>query len=132
MEELFIYLEKNKSRAAVSALVAVMVVVGLFSYRQGAGSWGAPEAPTLWCNPQTGACNPRLAGVAQPPPRRNYPCFQQPGAGPYGQAQLAATLALSMGVTLGGKGTVLSVEPGSAAQLAGIQAGDVINRINGR
>jgi len=41
-------------------------------------------------------------------------------------------LRLPMGVTLEGKGTVVSVEPGSAADRAGIQAGDRINRINGR
>ena len=50
--------------------------------------------------------------------------------------QLAAlqsnTLALPMGVVLEGKGTVISVEPGSPAERAGIQPGDLINRINGR
>jgi C-terminal processing protease CtpA/Prc len=44
----------------------------------------------------------------------------------------AFSLPLSMGVTLEGKGTVVSVEPGSAAERAGIQVGDRINRINGR
>jgi C-terminal processing protease CtpA/Prc len=37
-----------------------------------------------------------------------------------------------MGVSLEGKGTVVSIEPGSAAERAGIQVGDRINRINGR
>lgn len=44
----------------------------------------------------------------------------------------AFSLSLPMGVTLEGKGSVVSVEPGSAADLAGIQVGDRINRINGR
>ena len=44
----------------------------------------------------------------------------------------ALSLPLPMGVTLEGKGTVVSVEPGSAAERAGIQGGDRINRINGR
>lgn len=44
----------------------------------------------------------------------------------------AFSLSLPMGVTLEGKGTVVSVEPGSAAERAGIQVGDRINRINGR
>ena len=44
----------------------------------------------------------------------------------------AFSLPLPMGVTLEGKGTVVSVEPGSAAERAGIQVGDRINRINGR
>ena len=44
----------------------------------------------------------------------------------------AFSLPLPMGVTLEGKGTVVSVEPGSAADRAGIQVGDLINRINGR
>jgi len=50
--------------------------------------------------------------------------------------QLAAfqqnTLTLPMGVTLVGKGYVEAVAPGSQADRAGIQIGDVINRINGR
>ena len=50
--------------------------------------------------------------------------------------QLAAfqqnALALPMGVTLTGKGYVETVTPGSQAERAGIQVGDVINRINGR
>ena len=45
---------------------------------------------------------------------------------------VAFSLTLPMGVTLEGKGTVVSVEPGSAAERAGIQVGDRINRINGR
>jgi C-terminal processing protease CtpA/Prc len=44
----------------------------------------------------------------------------------------AFSLSLPMGVTLEGQGTVISVEPGSAADHAGIQVGDRINRINGR
>jgi len=44
----------------------------------------------------------------------------------------AFSLPLPMGVTLEGKGTVVSVEPGSTAERAGIQVGDRINRINGR
>ena len=44
----------------------------------------------------------------------------------------ALSLPLPMGVTLEGKGTVVSVETGSAAERAGIQVGDRINRINGR
>ena len=44
----------------------------------------------------------------------------------------AFSLPLPMGVTLEGKGTVVSVESGSAADRAGIQVGDRINRINGR
>jgi C-terminal processing protease CtpA/Prc len=44
----------------------------------------------------------------------------------------AFSLSLPMGVTLEGKGSVVSVEPGSAADRAGIQVGDRINRINGR
>ena len=44
----------------------------------------------------------------------------------------AFSLPLPMGVTLEGKGTVVSVEPGSAAERAGLQVGDRINRINGR
>ena len=36
------------------------------------------------------------------------------------------------GPTASGKGTVASVEPGSPADRAGIQKGDLINRINGR
>lgn len=44
----------------------------------------------------------------------------------------AFSLPLPMGVILEGKGTVVSVEPGSAADRAGIQVGDRINRINGR
>ena len=42
------------------------------------------------------------------------------------------TWTLPMGVVLEGKGTVVSVVPGSAAERAGIQPGDLINRINGR
>jgi S1-C subfamily serine protease len=44
----------------------------------------------------------------------------------------AFSLPLPMGVTLEGKGTVVSVEPGSTAERAGIQVGDLINQINGR
>jgi hypothetical protein len=44
----------------------------------------------------------------------------------------AFSLSLPMGVTLEGKGTVVSVIPASAADQAGIQVGDRINRINGR
>jgi C-terminal processing protease CtpA/Prc len=44
----------------------------------------------------------------------------------------AFSLSLPMGVILEGKGTVVSVEPGSPADRAGIQVGDRINRINGR
>ena len=42
------------------------------------------------------------------------------------------SLPLAIGVKLEGKGTVVAVEPGSAAERAGIQVGDRINRINGR
>ena len=41
-------------------------------------------------------------------------------------------LTLPMGVTLVGRGTVDSLVPGSPAERAGIQVGDIINRINGR
>ena len=44
----------------------------------------------------------------------------------------SGSLTLPMGVTLAGRGTVVSVEPGSMADRAGIQVGDLINRINGR
>jgi len=44
----------------------------------------------------------------------------------------AFSIPLPMGVTLEGKGTVVSIVPGSAADRAGIQVGDRINRINGR
>ena len=42
------------------------------------------------------------------------------------------TITLAMGVVLEGKGAVISVEPGSAADRAGILPGDLINRINGK
>jgi S1-C subfamily serine protease len=44
----------------------------------------------------------------------------------------AFSLPLPMGVTLEGKGTVVSIVPNSAADRAGIKVGDRINRINGR
>ena len=69
-------------------------------------------------------------------PPRNYPNIQAPAAGstavPGGQIVAQNTIKLAIGVTLGGKGTVMSVDPGSPAQAAGLQVGDVINRINGR
>ena len=53
-----------------------------------------------------------------------------------GPGQLAAFqqngLTLPMGVMLVGRGTVDSLVPGSPAKRAGIQVGDIINRINGR
>lgn len=41
-------------------------------------------------------------------------------------------LTLPMGVTLVGKGYVEVLVPGSPAARAGLQVGDIINRINGR
>lgn len=59
--------------------------------------------------------------------------LQMAQASPWQLAALQAnTLTLPMGVVLEGKGTVVSVEPGSPAERAGIQPGDLINRINGR
>jgi S1-C subfamily serine protease len=67
---------------------------------------------------------------------RNYPNIQQPGTDTtidaYGQAVVQNTIKLAIGVTLGGKGAVLSVDPGSRAEAAGLRTGDVINQINGR
>jgi len=64
------------------------------------------------------------------------PALTPAQASPASPMQLAAlqlnTLTMSMGVVLEGKGTVVSVEPGSPAERAGIQPGDLINRINGR
>lgn len=42
------------------------------------------------------------------------------------------SLTLPMGVTLVGKGYVDALVPGSPAERAGLQVGDIINRINGR
>ncbi len=41
-------------------------------------------------------------------------------------------LKLPMGVTLVGKGMITEIVPGSKAFRAGLQIGDVINRINGK
>lgn len=61
---------------------------------------------------------------------------QQPGQytmmAPYMQQIASQSLNLPIGVSLVGRGTVASVVPGSQAARAGIQAGDLINRINGQ
>ena len=134
MKKRLICIKKRGSRAAVSAIAAAIMVSGFFSYSRSAGAVDAPLV--LWCNPQTGFCTPQVGGSPQPVAQRNYPCFQPPAtatpAGCFAQIQPVAAQTLAIGVTLGGKGTVLSVEPNSPAQRAGLRPGDVINRINGR
>ena len=125
MKERLTCMKRRWNRAAVSAVAAAVMVSGLFSYSRGAAAVDMPLL--LWCNPQTGFCTPKIGGSPQPVAQRNYPCFQPPAT-----ASPVAAQTLSIGVTLGGKGTVLSVEPNSAAQRAGLRPGDVINRINGR
>jgi hypothetical protein len=75
-----------------------------------------------------GLC-PNYSNTVRPGMNPAYPYYP-----PFNQAQQVAlnTLTLPFGVSLAGKGTVVSVDPGSPADQAGIQAGDLINRINGR
>lgn len=68
-------------------------------------------------------------------PTQNQPWPAQPTIFPNNPIQLAALpsncLTLQIGVKLVGKGEVIEVMPGSPAERAGIQVGDIINRING-
>ena len=68
--------------------------------------------------------------MAAPPVPTALPLMQTPSM-PM-QTVASNTLTLPMGVTLEGRGTVVAVEPGSPAERAGIQVGDLINRINGK
>jgi len=122
MENLLGYFKKIKSIAVVSGIVVVFFVGMLYFGRQ---SSIAPSVKSV-----------KNDNSLQSMPQRNYPDIQQPGAGTAldfpGQFVAQNNITLPIGVTLGGKGTVLSVEPGSRAEAAGIQVGDIINRINGK
>ena len=114
MEGFMDYLKRYKSIAGVVAIALIMVMLGLFYYRR-------DNAPVS----------------VDPYNAMRYQQFARcPARGPYPQMQPVAlqsnTLTLPIGVTLAGRGSVISLEPGSPAACAGIQAGDIINRINGK
>jgi len=119
MGKLFGYLEKNKGIAVISGIVALFFVGVLYFGRQSRVAAGGQNGNSV-----------------QSMLPRNYPVIQQPVTGtaadPSGQVVAQNTIKLAIGVTLGGKGTVLSVDPGSRAEAAGLRTGDVINQINGR
>ena len=115
MKNLFSCFEKNRGIVIVSKIV-VLVLAGVLYFG--------------------GQSNGQNNNGLQSMLPRNYPDIQLPVDGtivnPYGQVVAQNTIKLAIGVTLGGKGTVLSVDPGSAAETAGLRVGDVINQINGR
>ncbi|MBF0330815.1 MAG: hypothetical protein HQL17_02675 [Candidatus Omnitrophica bacterium] len=161
MKEFLEYMENHRI-TAIMMVVGALVVFALFSVRQdaaqtsamclnGACRQGALYNPQPTYAPQQGyAPQPRYMPPvaygaqprygAQPMPQNN--CLMYPSAPgcpmaapvmPMQQVALpAGTITLAMGVVLEGKGTVVTVERGSAAERAGIQPGDLINRINGR
>ncbi|MBF0594543.1 MAG: PDZ domain-containing protein [Candidatus Omnitrophica bacterium] len=107
MNEIFDYLEEHKTTAII-LIVALLVLFGVFC------QW----KPSLTASSGTNR-RPGFVGNGEDPAMRLA-------------ALQTNTLTLPMGVVLEGKGTVISVEPGSPAERAGIQPGDLINRINGR
>lgn len=127
MNDFLEFLRTHKKISVISALAVVVIILGLFCRKDETGD--LPVSPYNSAGFGMGA----MAG-------RNYPCYQQPmvyqGMPSVNSMQPAAfqsnTLRLAMGVTLEGRGTVIAVEPGSSAERAGIQTGDLINRINGQ
>jgi hypothetical protein len=118
MDEISDYIQRYKVRGMV-LLVVILVVLGIFSSHKSDGP--VPFGPyNRFCMRPGGCINSGVWG-----PQRGY------GMQPQQVAFQSNGLTLSIGVTLEGRGDVVSVEPGSAAQRAGIQVGDRINRING-
>lgn len=113
MDKLLSFLKSHKGIVIICLVAFCLLIAGLFVRRK--------EAPEY---------------LQQPAFQRNYPNFAQPGQytimAPYMQQIASQSLNLPIGVTLVGRGTVVSVVPGSSAARAGIQVGDVINRINGQ
>lgn len=140
MEEFLAYIRKHKEIAVISAIAAFVIILGLFCHKKVGGDIPVDSYNALGWGMRNGACNPQAAYAPQPMMQRNYPYYQQPlmsqAIPPTAQMQTAAfqssSLRLPIGVTLQGRGTVMAVDPGSPAQRAGIQIGDVINRINGQ
>lgn len=118
------YVRTHKVITALAVGAAFLIVLGLFCRREVSGDIPLDSAYY----------------APQPMMQRNYPYYRQPPVCqtmPFlTQLQPAGfqsnSLHLAMGVTLQGRGTVVAVEPGSPAAQAGIQIGDVINRINGQ
>jgi membrane-associated protease RseP (regulator of RpoE activity) len=90
---------------------------------------GAVMIMAMWNSSQRSISLPVPADPGFAPAAPPYAVNPDPG-------QLAAfgqsSLTLPMGVTLVGKGYVDSIVSGSPAAQAGVQVGDIINRINGR
>lgn len=122
MDNLLTYLRTHKQTAIISAVVLFLIILGLFSQKKITGVVSVDSYNSMaW-------------------EKGNYPCYAQPpicqAMSPIGGMQQVAfrsnSLTLPIGVTLEGRGTVVAVKPGSPAARAGIEIGDVINRINGK
>ncbi len=137
------HLERYRT-TAIFVVVGMLVLFALFFSRKGPGMQANASANAMCL--QGRGCNPSGMYPAQPGyapqmmPQNN--CLMYPAAPgcPMASSVIplqpvalqSGTIKLAMGVVLEGRGTVVSVEPGSAAERAGIQPGDLINRINGK
>lgn len=135
---------KNNGQLPVDSYNALCLRGGACGNRMGIGpqaGYGVQPGytPQMGYGPQMGYAQQPGYGGASLAQQQN--CFLAPASPGYPmmqpnlQTQQVAfqsnSLTLPIGVTLAGRGEVISIEPGSAAQRAGLQIGDRINRING-
>jgi len=118
MKESINYVKNHLLWVYLSTFVLVLILFGLFSQADKTGNIPTDSYFQMQRQVQQATNTPQTFNT----PRNVMQNIAMP----------SNSLKLAMGVTLVGKGKVVSVTPGSKAQRAGIQVGDVINRINGK
>jgi len=123
---------KSSGTIVIAAFAVLLIAVALLFFVDSRRDANAQMRVTRSLNNQYSFNNSGSAYYPNTMRPGRYPAYAcYPPSMPVQQVA-SNTLTLPMGVSLAGKGTVLWVTPGSSADLAGIQVGDVINRINGR